>query len=528
MKNSFARSLITMLLAAALAMPLPAFAEGSVDAAENAAVNAQTEENAGNSTATGASGITEPSGTTDTVQPDAEPAAPSEEAAAGEGTGENPAGQGSEEPAPAMPEVLADVRIEENPTGTVTITWTAFDGADHYRVSCPLIDDGTPAETEECVQVFKGLKADTDYDFTVEAVGADGEVLAMAPVSIKTVALSVSFDESLYRLLKYRVIGAKRFKINLRSLLKEGRGGYAVVQGGCTDGTYNYYLMVSSSNQKGRVLKLRMKDNKVIARSKVLNVHHGNGMAYDSKRKKLVVIAREKRKQEITLIDASSLKITRQQNVRYNNYKGAGSDSLSATHQKQGLAAIAYVKKYDCYVALERVYHNLLIFDPDTFEAIGMVKTSFDKRYPGTFQAMDADEKYVYLLISYYNKNGKKQPYNMIIALDWNSENLLPVVNASKSKDPKFVKKAWWVHGTNSKGWHDAVIRIKTKHEAENIYHTTDSKGREHFYLSEYYSHPVYKTVKKRVKVRGRWKWKKVRVVKYYNRDNYVYDLGII
>ena len=353
-------------------------------------------------------------------------------------------------------------------------------------------------------------------------------MLANGAISINTVAYRINFNEALYRTLGSRTVKAKKLKsVNLRTMIKEKRSGYCVVQGGCTDGKYAYYLMVSTKTQKGKVLKVRIKDNKVVKRSGVLKTWHGNGMTYDSKRNKLVVNSREHRKQELTWIDASTLKITRQENVKYDNYAGAGSGSLSRLHQRQGLAAIAYVPKYDCYIALERVYHNLLIFDPDTFEAIGMVRTSFTDSYPGTFQAMDADDKYVYLLLSYYKDGNKVQPYNIILALDWNSENLLPAVNASKSKDLKYVEKAW-VCNNSGNGMPDAVIRIKTKYEAENIYHTTDSSGREHFYLAEYCSKPVYKTVIKKVKVKGKWKRKKVKKAVDYKRDDYVYDLGII
>ena len=335
----------------------------------------------------------------------------------------------------------------------------------------------------------------------------------------------ITFDESLYRTLSSRTITPKKkLKGNLTSMIKEGNSGYASVQGGCTDGTYAYYLMVSTKTQKGRVLKVNLKNNKVVKRSKVLNTWHGNGMAYDSKRNKLVVIAREHRKQEITVIDASTLKVTRQQNVKYDYFSGADSDSLCETHQQQGLASIAYVPKYDCYVAMERVYHNLLIFDPDSFEAIGMVNTVITEAFPGTYQAMDADDKYVYLLLSSYDKDGLYQPYNLVLALDWNSENLLPLVN---DESVSFIEKAWNCNNDGS-GRPDAVLKLKTKYEAENIYHTTDKNGNEHFYLSEYYGHGVYKTVTKKVKVNGKWKKKKVKKLKYYKRDNYVYDLGII
>ena len=124
----------------------------------------------------------------------------------------------------------------------------------------------------------------------------------------------VTFHDKNYRRLRNTTISGRGQGINLRPMLGEGNSGYSIVQGGCTDGKYAYYLMVSGSTQHGRVLKVRMKDKKVVKRSEVLNTWHGNGMTYDSKRKRLVVIARENRKQEITCIDAKTLKITKQQN----------------------------------------------------------------------------------------------------------------------------------------------------------------------------------------------------------------------
>ena len=323
-----------------------------------------------------------------------------------------------------------------------------------------------------------------------------------------TASSKVTFDESAFRTLKSRRVRATRLKGDLTSMIKEKSSGYSVVQGGCTDGKYAYYLMVNIATQKGRVLKVRIKDNKVVRRSKVVNTWHGNGMAFDSKRKKLVVIAREHRKQEITLIDARTLRVTRQENVKYDYYRYA-KRGLTRGHQEEGLAAIAYSEKYDCYIAMERTYHNLLIFDPDSFQAIGFIRTDIIDKYPGTYQAMDADDKYVYLLLSASNENRAEQPYNIILALDWNSEKLLPVVNAGR-KGPRYVKSSWRC-GNDNTGKPDAVLRLNTRHEAENIYHTTDKKGREHFYLAEYYSRLVYSGGSLHIK-----------------RSNYVYSLGIL
>lgn len=347
--------------------------------------------------------------------------------------------------------------------------------------------------------------------FTLCAASGSASYAAGVEKSSKkvTAAKKVTFNERSYRKLRSKTVSARGLGINLREMIGEPYSGYAVVQGGCTDGRYAYYLMVSSDTQHGRVLKVRMRDNKVVRRSKVLDIWHGNGMTYDSKRKRLVVIACEHRRQEITCIDAKTLRITKQRNVRYSHYRKAKGASLTMEHQLQGLSAIAYVKKYDCYVALERTYRNLIVFNPDTFQAEGFILTDILGQYPGTFQGMDADEKYVYLLLSEYQEDPDRQPNNLILALDWNSERMLPVVNAGKNRKNKYVKK-WWRCNNDRSGRPDAVIRLPLRFEAENIYHTPGKRGKGHFYVSEYYGRHVYY---------GGW---------YWGRDDYVYDLGMI
>ena len=68
---------------------------------------------------------------------------------------------------------------------------------------------------------------------------------------------AVEFNDKDIRILTSRTIKGKNLKVNLRELIKEKQHGYASVQGACTDGIYGYYLMVSTSNQRGRILKLR-------------------------------------------------------------------------------------------------------------------------------------------------------------------------------------------------------------------------------------------------------------------------------
>lgn len=342
-----------------------------------------------------------------------------------------------------------------------------------------------------------------------------------------------------YRTLRNKTVGGKDLCVNLRAMLGEKAGrGYSVVQGGCTDGKYAYYLMVSSQNQRGRVLKVRLKDHAVVKRGPVVDVHHGNGMAYDSKRRRLVVVGCESRRCELVTIDAGTLRLKAKKKI---DYSAARNWNVRSGNSYYGLSAISYIPKYDCFVALQRRNRDLLVLDPG-FKVIGLVNTNILSKYSGTYQAMDADEKYVYLLLSEDQEKRKRQPYNLILALDWNSENLLPYVSRAV---PGFAKV--WNCNDNNSGRADAVIRLRTRNEAENLYHTTDKNGKEHFYLAEYCPYSNYRYVTKTVKQKVKWRqikqngklvWqyktknvkKKVKkgIKKAYRKDSYVYYLGVI
>lgn len=421
-------------------------------------------------------------------------------------------------------------------------------------------EDGTEALTEGKQQADGTEESDEEEALPVltEMSAEDGEEPSEPEEPEEPpVPGPVTFDENSVRALSDMTVKAGNLGINLRFMLGEPAGGYSVVQGGCTDGTYAYYLMVKSSNQQGKVLKVKLGSNEVVKKSKVIDICHGNGMAYDSKNHRLVVVGREERRNQITLINAEDLTFQGYVNVDFNT-ASAQNWPVNYGGQRAGLAAISYVEKYDCYVALQRKTHDILVLDQN-FRVIGFICTQITARYPGTYQAMDADERYIYLLLSYYSGY---QPKNRIVALDWNSENMLDYVNHPESR-ASFAKK--WSCGNGNNGMPDADVIINTPYEAENIFHFRDASGNTVFYLSEYNYNPQYKwvnkkvtykvkwkKVKKKVKVKwkrvkkknGKYKWKykykykkvwkykkkhkyvKVKVLSYYDRHDYVYKLN--
>ena len=483
-------------------------AEGAADAADNTADNA------------------------DSIQLEAAEAAPAEQT-----------------PAPAE-EVLSEIRVNAaGEDGSLTVVWSAVAGAEYYIVRLDNNAAGTKVTVSGDTVLRTVIKASTGsaHSVTVEAyrsrTEAEGGDLIIGKGKIDNVSPS-----SRSRITR-NTASASNLGINLRKMLDEPRDGYSVVQGGCTDGTYAYSLLVSSGNQKGRILKSRVGTGTVIAKSKVINICHGNGMTLNTKERKLVIVGRESRRNQLTIVNADNLADVSYVNVNYSN-SGYWNNTAG-----NGLSCISYIPKYDCYVALQRKTHELLVLDK-YFRVIGQAGTTITAKYPGVYQAMDADERYVYLLLSYHSS---RQPYNIILVLDWNSENLLEVVNGNRS----YINKRWLCNN-NGSGEPDTVIRINTQYEAENIYHIDQGNGTSRFYLSEYYNNPKYKTVKKtktvkvkwkkvkkkvkvkwkKVKKNGKWKWKykykwkkvwkykkkkktvKVKKLQYFRRTNYVYDLG--
>ncbi|MBQ6315223.1 MAG: hypothetical protein IJI11_06475 [Mogibacterium sp.] len=495
-------------------------------------------------------------------------------------TGAEAAEEAAEEPAPeeAVPadEEIVPLQPEEELLGEeammavpapITITeylitnaqadirWNAVPDAASYKVFCngaqvaavvvPITDaSGLITELKGTILY---LQASTEYTFRIEAYGADGSIIAGSDDLV--LRTKRTLPASINNAVK---LPSGAGVLNLREIIGEDASGYSVVQGSCTDGKgYAYYMMVSSANQMGRVAKIRLADSTLMGVSEVFDVYHGNGMCYDSKRNRLVSCTYHDSRQRVYFINPDTLASMGTANVRFDNYKGAGADSISANDRKKGLTAIAYNSTYDCYVSMLSSYHDIVIYDAETLQAIGKACTKVTADYPKVWQSMDADDEYVYFLLS---KGGSEQPNNIVLCLDWHSEKLAQMKEQGKT----FIEKSWNC-GTGD-GRPTTVIKLGVPYEIESMFHVPVGNGLSSFYLSEYHSDPSYKTVTKKVKYKkkwkkvwkkvkwkkvkkkGKWKWKykKKKVWKYktkyktvttqekYNaKQNYVYNLGI-
>ena len=451
---------------------------------------------------------------------------------------------------------------EDMPQESAVSTDNALSGSDTVVDGQDAVTDGS-TETGVIDEAELTENGDIQVLDMQSADASDEEVTPEEPVEPEEPELK-------FKDLTSRSITAKSLGINLRTMIGEPNDGYAVAQGAATDGAYAYYMMVKSSNQKGRVVKTTL-DGELVKVGPIIGIHHSNGMTYNSKTHELVSVGYDQWRQQLSFIDPETLTLKSQRNVSY-PYKFKGLPSEAA--YQNGLASIAYIEKYNVYLARSRGYcdydktgtnstiHNIWVFDADSLKAIGHINTTtVAANYPTVWQSMDADEKYVYYLVS----PGKNQPHNVVICLDWNSEKLDPVLNGEKD----YIEDMWYCNDDGS-GKPDAVMTLSISKESEGLFHTTsvDEEGNvsNHFYVSEYKGVQKYKTVTKKVKYKVKWKkvkkkvkWKRVKIKKgkkkgkynwkykkkkvwkyktkykkvkytvqdYKARDVYVYDLGV-
>ena len=93
---------------------------------------------------------------------------------------------------------LENVKIEENPSGTVELGWDKYDEAVYYEISSPKINNGSPVRLKSNSHTFTGLEHGTVYDFVIVALDWNERVIAQSAISIETAEYKVSFIESLY------------------------------------------------------------------------------------------------------------------------------------------------------------------------------------------------------------------------------------------------------------------------------------------------------------------------------------------
>ena len=191
-------------------------------------------------------------------------------------------------------------------------------------------------------------------------------------------------------------------------------GGFYVMQGGCTDGQYAYFVLEGSNvlidgenYKKGHVIsKVDMATWQVVAVSEPMSLGHGNGMCYNPKRNQLVVAmcndventADLDETKCVALVDADTLEL------------------VEVRELALALNAIDYNPKRDLYVAgIKGNSAAFAVLDAD-FVELGW--------YPGSncglgSQDVDCDDNYIYVGNSGV---GVMPGMEVVKVYDWNGE----------------------------------------------------------------------------------------------------------
>ena len=199
-------------------------------------------------------------------------------------------------------------------------------------------------------------------------------------------------------------------KFELRKGARQALYKYDTLQGACADDGYGYYTLFNRKKDKCRLVKVRLKDMKVIKVSRALAVNHGNSLTYDSKRGRLVVCHGDKGTWKITLVDPKKLKVIGTRKIRIG--KSVPGMPKKVRRQFNGITAIAYNAKRDVYVARIKDEHNLVILT-SKFKVKRYMKAC--GKSDMLFQGMDSYGDYIFDCQSF----DKKHKYNLITIRNW-------------------------------------------------------------------------------------------------------------
>lgn len=183
------------------------------------------------------------------------------------------------------------------------------------------------------------------------------------------------------------VILEKKFSIPI------GEGtGFLAMQGGGTDGTYGYFIMVTSGNSAvamSTIYKIDLETWEIVKTSKPLHMYHANDLAYDSKHHRLVVSHCDLVPDQVSIVDPDTLELMEVKTIPQKHF------------------SIAYNAERGMYVVGKSRTYDLVLLNDD-FDPV--------KLLPGEDghikQGLECDPEYIYFF-----QTGVRN--NWIFVYDW-------------------------------------------------------------------------------------------------------------
>lgn len=234
----------------------------------------------------------------------------------------------------------------------------------------------------------------------------------------------------------------KRLKrVELKKAAKQKVPGFDTVQSACYGKGYVYYLLenrnISYSKGRCKIVKMKLKNKKVVKVSAPLRLSHGNDITYDTKRNRIVVSHSTPLPKQISVVSPKTLKVkyTRTVEISKDLYKLPRPKKHPNKYYNKynGFGAIAYNRAHDQFVVMLRgsEFHHLMFlnsnFEPVRFQYVGTQPNQM-------LQGIDSYGNYTLVSQSY----SKGKPYNNIMVYDWDG-NYLSKLNLGKKYELESV-----------------------------------------------------------------------------------------
>ncbi len=366
----------------------------------------------------------------------------------------------------------------------LTATWEARPDADGYQIQrCKSRFFSNPytvklASGETAAYTFTDLDTKSNYYVRIRAfkIQPDGST-TYSPWTLSDDASSnVTTSNSI---LKYN---GKTFEV--RKAAGGVIGKHDTMQGGCMNGNFGYFAMYNRNTEKCRIAKFNMNTGKLIKKSKILPISHGNDLTFNPDKNVLVAVHCTGNSKLVSTIDPETLKIIQTKAITLDKPLTGMSESKRTAYS--GIAAIAYNTKYKQYVARIRGSNDLLFLN-SSFKPVRYVfLTQKDNQL---YQGMDTARDYILVGQSFQGSS----PYNIFSVYDWN-------------------------------GTYICKVTVKKGYELENIFH----KGNTFYagFYTSYYETYYTTSLRPHRDITGRFRLTEREEHKRLQRVNYIYKLS--
>lgn len=208
--------------------------------------------------------------------------------------------------------------------------------------------------------------------------------------------------------------------------------GYRIFQGSCSDGKYSYHVLYNKKKNTCKVIKVDPENHHVIKVSPAYKMYHGNDIAYDTKRDRLVIVHGDGDTKRLSIMNPKTLKRKKVVSLRFSRaFKGAGKKTA---RRIKGVTGIAYDDKNDQFIcSVKSTFHYVVL--NKKFKPVKFIRTK---------------------------TRGKLQKQGMLIV----DGRILRVMNRYKGK--RVVGN--YIYSYSRKGTLKKRIRIATGSEVESIY----------------------------------------------------------